>query len=612
MRKLISILLLFLSTCVLCHASTFYVDSRGGNDTNNGTSAATAWKTIAKVNQTHLAPGDTILLRRGSIWREELVLSSSGRDGDPITIDAYGSGALPILAEADPVPSRNWSKCSGCSPGIWQVSIAQQPNVVISGSRKGNKKPGLDAVKNPDDWSWQSGVLYVDSASDPSDPRAELAIEVGARPSGIDLTGISYVVLRNVEVTGSNSVTFGDGAGIWAKLPRLTGPAPSHLIISHVVVINGAGDGIHLENSDATTVENSLVAFDDGSGIKIYGNNSKFPITSGVIQNNQVHHNHSNGINIFGCPPGTRCRSVVYPEGVIVSGLKITGNVVHDNGAGIYLHETDHSLVAGNVSFSNKDTSAKGEGYCVGISGSSSNVIEKNECYDARLSAIELSIDTGRPALGSSENVIRYNDIHDDGTNGIFTNYVPSKDNQFLYNLIYNHPNGSCIMANYVGHKIFNNTCYNNRVGIHLYISSSTRETANIAVKNNIIVNSAGYHVLIGPGVSDALDFANNDYFPDGSRLFDWKGVISNFIGWRSVGQGDNSFIADPHFIKASPRKPSDFSLRKDSSAIAKGADLGAAFNIALAPSPLVWPGRVELLPQSEHRWDVGAVRHLP
>ena len=612
MRKLMWIPLLFLSTCALSHASTFYVDSHGGNDANDGTSAAAAWKTIAKVNQTHLAPGDTILLRRGSIWREELILSSSGRDGDPITIDAYGSGALPVLDEADPVPPRSWSKCSDCSPGFWQAPIAQPPSVVIFGSRKGDRKPDLDAIKDSDDWSWQSGVLYIDSASDPADPRTDLVIEAGARPSGIDLAGMSYVVLRNVEVTGANSVTFGEGAGIWAKSPRLAGPAPNHLVISHVVVINGAGDGIHLENSDATTVENSLVAFNEGSGIKIYGTNSKFLITSGVIQNNEVHHNHSNGINIFGCPPGTRCRSVVYPEGVIVSGLKITGNVVHDNGAGIYLHETDHSLVASNISFSNKDTSAKGEGYCVGISGSSSNIIEKNECYDARLSAIELSIDTGRPALGSSDDIVRYNDIHDDGTNGIFTDNVPSRDNQILYNLIYNHPNGSCIMANYTGHKIFNNTCYNNRIGIHFYVSSSTRETGNIAVKNNIIVNSSEYHVLIEPGVNGALDFANNDYFPDGPRLFDWKDSISDFAGWCSQGREDNSFIANPQFVEVPPRKPSDFSLREGSPVVAKGTDLGADFSVALGPSPLAWPGRVELLPQSNYHWDVGAVRHRP
>lgn len=295
-----------------------------------------------------------------------------------------------------------------------------------------------------------------------------------------------------------------------------------------------------------------------------------------------------------------------------MTGIKMIGNVVHDNGAGIYLHETNQSLVAGNTSFSNKDTSSKGEGYCVGISGSSSNVVEKNECYDARLSAIELSIDTGRPALGSSGNVVRYNDIHDDGTNGIFTNYVPSRDNQFLYNLIYNHPNGSCIMANYTGHKIYNNTCYNNRIGIHLYTSSSTRETGNITVKNNIIAESTEHHVLIEPGVDGRLDFSSNDYFPDTPRAFVWKGAPIGFAAWRAESHLDaDSLIADPQFFRSPPTKPADFAPRGGSPAVSKAENLGSEFDLALSPSPLEWPGRVSLIEQTGGRWDMGALRHL-
>ncbi|HTV59537.1 MAG TPA: right-handed parallel beta-helix repeat-containing protein [Verrucomicrobiae bacterium] len=560
-----------------------------------------------------MRPGDTILFRRGDTWHEQLTLTSSGAPDYPITIDAYGSGDPPILDEADPIPPNLWSKCTACPVGVWQAPVASRPNVVIAGFRKANRKSDLDDVRAPDDWFWASGILYLDAASNPSSASGGPVIEAGARPTGIDMTGRSYVTVKNVEVRGANAVPFSDGAGIWASTVHISGPTPHHLVISNVTVIDGAGDGIHLENSDASTIEDSAVAFNDGSGIKIYGNNDRFLITSGLIRGNQVHQNHSNGINIFGCPPGTRCRSVVYPEGVVVSGLKIIGNTVHDNGAGIYLHETNQSLVSGNSSFSNKDTSSKGEGYCVGLSGSSSNIVEKNECYDARLSAIELSIDTGRPALGSSDNIIRYNEIHDDGTNGIFTNYVPSRDNQFLYNLIYNHPNGSCVMANYNGHKIYNNTCYNNRIGIHLYISASTRETGDIDVKNNIIADSSKYQVLVEPGVEGPLDFSDNDYFPDGRNAFNWKGSPLDFASWRSETRQDaNSMVADPRFAGSPPSKPSDFAPRSDSPAVARAEKMGENFSNALSPSPLDWPAQVELVRQIGNRWDIGALHHLP
>ena len=613
MLKFAAFGLLLILLCPASSARSYYVDSREGNDSNNGATPASAWQTIAKVNGTHFAPGDTILLRRGSIWREQLTLSSPGSDSAPITIDAYGDGPLPIIDGADPVPPGSWSKCSSCAGGIWQSAVATKPNVVIVGSQKGNRKSSLDAIGSVDDWFWDSGTLYVDSSADPSKSDASAAVEAGARPSGINLTGDSDIVVRNVEVRGANAIPYGEGAGIWASTVHLAGPTPNRLLISHVTVTNGAGDGIHIENSDGSTVEASLVAFNDGSGIKIYGNNDKYRIASGVIRDNEVHHNRSNGINIFGCAPGDMCRSVVHPEGVVVTGLKITGNKAYDNGAGIYLHETNNSLVANNVAYSNNDTTSKGEGYCVGLSGSSSNIVEKNECYDARVSAIELSIDTGRPALGSSDNIIRYNDIHDDGTNGIFTNYIPSRNNKFLYNLIYNHPNGSCIMANYLGHEIFNNTCYNNRIGIHLYISSSTRETGDISVKNNIIAGCTERDVMIEPGVNGRLDFANNDYYPDSPQGFDLKGTISGFAGWRSgAHQDENSFVADPEFSVASPRKASDFVLRQGSPAVAKGANLGADFSAALAPSSLSWPDHVSVLPQNSAHWDIGALHHLP
>jgi hypothetical protein len=35
------------------------------------------------------------LFRRGDVWNESLIPASSGSSGNPITFDAYGSGAKP-------------------------------------------------------------------------------------------------------------------------------------------------------------------------------------------------------------------------------------------------------------------------------------------------------------------------------------------------------------------------------------------------------------------------------------------------------------------------------------------------------------------------------------
>ena len=75
----------------------FYVDAVNGSDENGGRSEDRAWRSLEKVNAAELRPGDTVLFRRGGTWNGGIVLRSSGRPGKPITFDAYGAGAKPIL-----------------------------------------------------------------------------------------------------------------------------------------------------------------------------------------------------------------------------------------------------------------------------------------------------------------------------------------------------------------------------------------------------------------------------------------------------------------------------------------------------------------------------------
>lgn len=76
----------------------FYFDAENGDDNNNGTSEATAWKSLSKIKNQTLAPGSQILLKRGSVWSgEEIVFKGSGTNGNPIIIDAYGLGDKPLL-----------------------------------------------------------------------------------------------------------------------------------------------------------------------------------------------------------------------------------------------------------------------------------------------------------------------------------------------------------------------------------------------------------------------------------------------------------------------------------------------------------------------------------
>ena len=104
----------------LAAGTTYYVSSSAGSDTNSGTSAASAWATIAHVNGQTFSPGDSILFKRGDVWNESLAPPSSGSAGNPITYDAYGTGAAPNLTGYYAVPSSAWVFVTG---NAWKAPV---------------------------------------------------------------------------------------------------------------------------------------------------------------------------------------------------------------------------------------------------------------------------------------------------------------------------------------------------------------------------------------------------------------------------------------------------------------------------------------------------------
>lgn len=78
-------------------ATTYYLDSIAGNDANSGTSPASAWKSLSKVNATTFHPGDSLLLKAGSVWDGQLWPKGSGSGDHPIRIGKYSTGPKPQI-----------------------------------------------------------------------------------------------------------------------------------------------------------------------------------------------------------------------------------------------------------------------------------------------------------------------------------------------------------------------------------------------------------------------------------------------------------------------------------------------------------------------------------
>lgn len=99
MKKLsaiIGVLVVMLLSSVSVSAATYYI-SNNGNDTNDGLSESTAWRTIEKVNQRTFSPGDKILFESGGVWSGSLWVRGSGTKGNVIEIGQYGTGSKPVI-----------------------------------------------------------------------------------------------------------------------------------------------------------------------------------------------------------------------------------------------------------------------------------------------------------------------------------------------------------------------------------------------------------------------------------------------------------------------------------------------------------------------------------
>ena len=84
------------SDSVMNGGKTWYIDSNNGNDSNDGTTANTPWRTLSKIESTKLNAGDTVRFCRGSAFKGMLVIADSGTKEKNITLSAYGSAGLPL------------------------------------------------------------------------------------------------------------------------------------------------------------------------------------------------------------------------------------------------------------------------------------------------------------------------------------------------------------------------------------------------------------------------------------------------------------------------------------------------------------------------------------
>lgn len=307
----------------LASATSYYVSSSTGSDANPGTQSQ-PFQTLAKVNGLSLVAGDSVFFKRGDVWNEQLIPPSSGTAGTPITFDAYGWGAAPVLTPVISLSGASWTHNSG---NIYTATLATsigspQINNLQLGNfwgRKRNPNPGCataGVIAGPGDFCVVYPTLYVYSPNGtlPSSYYGAITAVVG-QPSGlsvISVVGKSGLVFQHIKIQNFDymgvSVSGASDNLVFANMESdgmvPYGTTPHGFYVNapgaaNIQFLNDDGhlnyDGFHVDAATAVTMMNCRGYANRDAGLKdnsgrvtysyshFYGNNVAQFATTDVV-----------------------------------------------------------------------------------------------------------------------------------------------------------------------------------------------------------------------------------------------------------------------------------------------------------------------------------------
>ena len=247
MKKLCIILGIF-SFTLQALSTNYYVDTAKGNDSNNGRSPQTAFRTLAPLTTISFAAGDSLILAGGQRHKGMLVLeSASGSKDNPIVVTSRGQLKATIDAKGQP----NGVLVSNCNHVVVEnlhitanggglpvgVEAEGRFGVFVTASKKGVfsditvRKVDVDSVyyeepgfmrdpkeTNTDNgtgkYGWGIRIRYGGNEAAQLDRiTVEDCTVTAVSHSGIRFTGVKGRQISNIRVTG-NQVTHTGGPGI--------------------------------------------------------------------------------------------------------------------------------------------------------------------------------------------------------------------------------------------------------------------------------------------------------------------------------------------------------------------------------------------------------------
>ena len=207
--------------------TAYYVDDINGNDSADGHTTGTAWKSLTKVNSAVLRPNTSVRFRRGGSWRGQLKVQS-GSSAGAIYYDAYGTGPKPVLlgSVVKKLPS-DWTALGG---NLWQsvATFPPQPGltnglpynnandvgniICCSPRRTGVEKWNQSDLKSPLDWFFRTSDWRVVVYSTTNPATAFSGLELAIDRVIVLITHANYAYVQNLALRyGAAAAIQGNG-----------------------------------------------------------------------------------------------------------------------------------------------------------------------------------------------------------------------------------------------------------------------------------------------------------------------------------------------------------------------------------------------------------------